>query len=65
MDLNWWRDTPKTGETDAKWCGTVSLNGHVVDITTGHETEDDVKAWLVGRDGELEVHLAMKGAGLL
>jgi len=44
--MRWWRDTPKRGETDARWCGSVSVDGHVVHITTGHATEADVVAVL-------------------
>lgn len=38
-----YRDTPKRGETDAKWCGyIVEDNGHIVRPgTLGHETEQE------------------------
>ena len=41
-----YRDTPKRGETDAKWCAYRSEYGHVVAITTGHETPELARAAL-------------------
>ena len=34
-----YRDTPKRGETDARWCFTVSRDGHIICVATGFETE--------------------------
>lgn len=35
-----WRDDPKPGETDAKWCASVTRpNGHILTVVVGYETE--------------------------
>lgn len=39
MQITVYRDTPKRGETDAKWCYYVSSNGHIVKCDIGFETE--------------------------
>jgi len=46
MEIRSYRDTPKRGETDAKWCAyIVESNGHIVRPgTCGHETEDEARA---------------------
>ena len=47
MIVRSWRDTPKRGETDLKWCAYVSHPaGHVMmeTLTTGHETESAARA---------------------
>lgn len=44
--ISTYRDTPKVGETDAKWCGYISSNGHVTTLTTGHETQHDARIHL-------------------
>jgi hypothetical protein len=41
-----YRDTPKSGETDAKWCGYISANGHITVQTTDHETQHDARIYL-------------------
>ncbi len=43
-DIHSYRDQPKPLETDAKWCAYRSIDGHVVQITTGHETEEAARA---------------------
>lgn len=65
MDIHVYRDQPKRGETDAKWCGYLSMDGHVIEHTTGHETEEEAREHLANRRSDLETHLALKGAGLL
>jgi len=40
-----WRDTPKPGETDAKWCGRQSKDGHVILIACGFDDEDEARAF--------------------
>lgn len=43
-----YRDTPKRGETDAGWCGYITEpNGHILTITTGHESEAAAREWLI------------------
>lgn len=49
MNISWrvYRDTPKAGESDAKWCVVLtSANGHVHEVFTGFETkaEAEIKA---------------------
>ena len=44
-----YRDTPKRGETDARWCAYAASNGHVVRNTTGHMTPGEAAA-AVGAD---------------
>jgi ADP-ribose pyrophosphatase YjhB (NUDIX family) len=44
MEIKSYRDTPKRGETDAKWCAFRSENGHVIESTVGHETEEEARA---------------------
>ena len=46
MDIRSYRDTPKRGETDAKWCAyVVEPNGHIIRPgTSGHETEAEARA---------------------
>lgn len=39
-----YRDTPKSGETDAGWCAYRAVNGHIVALTAGHATEDEARA---------------------
>ena len=40
-----WRHDPKPGETDCKWCASVSApNGHIRTVTIGHASES-VAAW--------------------
>lgn len=39
-EIRSYRDDPKRGETDAKWCAYRSIDGHIVERTTGHETEE-------------------------
>lgn len=41
-----WYDDPKPGETNAQWCGTRSVEGHIVQATCGHETADAARAVL-------------------
>jgi hypothetical protein len=43
MNIRVWRDDPKRGETNARWCASASVDGHVVAVTTGHESM--VAAW--------------------
>jgi hypothetical protein len=42
-DIRFYRDDPKRGETDAKWCAyVVEPNGHILRAGTGgHETPAD------------------------
>lgn len=42
-DIHSYRDQPKIHETDAKWCAYRSIDGHVVEQTTGHNTEDEAR----------------------
>jgi hypothetical protein len=43
IDFRIWRDTPKRGETDARWCFSRSSGGHVIEIRTGFETRDQAE----------------------
>ena len=44
LDVRVYRDTPKKGETDGKWCGyVVEPYGHIVRPgTTGHDSPEEV-----------------------
>lgn len=46
MEIKSYRDTPKHGETDAKWCAyAINPNGHItLPGTIGHETEAEARA---------------------
>jgi len=46
MEIRSYRDTPKRGETDAKWCAyIVGSDGHIKGVgTSGHETEAEARA---------------------
>lgn len=48
MSIFSYRDTPKRGETDAKWCAyTVQPNGHITRPgVIGYETEREARAAL-------------------
>jgi hypothetical protein len=48
-EITVYRDTPKPGETDARWCAYVAANGHVQSGTTGHATPGEAAA-AVGAD---------------
>lgn len=41
MQIHVYRDTPKRGETDAKWCWYISIDGHVRQGGTNCETRED------------------------
>lgn len=44
-----YRDTPKKGETDGKWCWyRTEPNGHILQGGTGHETREDARLAAVG-----------------
>jgi hypothetical protein len=43
-----YRDTPKRGETDAKWCWYRSVNGHITEGGIGHETREEARLAAVG-----------------
>lgn len=45
-DIRSYRDTPKPGETDAKWCAYEVVDGHVRRQTGNHETEAEARAAL-------------------
>lgn len=47
-----YRDTPKPGETDARWCAYASANGHVQRNTTGHATPGEAAAAVGGDEAE-------------
>ena len=55
MEVRSYRDTPKRGETDAKWCAYVAGDhGHIINgsSTSGHDTEQEAReaaAAFVGR----------------
>lgn len=40
MNIRTWRDQPKPGETDARWCASLAIDGHIQHITHGHDSED-------------------------
>lgn len=40
-----YRDTPKRGETDSKWCGYVTNDGHITHGQIGFETEAEAVAY--------------------
>jgi hypothetical protein len=51
-DIKIYRDAPKRGETDSKWCGYVVkhhpvLGSFVARGTTGHDTPEAAKAALI------------------
>lgn len=48
MEIRSYRDTPKRGETDAKWCAyEIQPNGHIVRAgVSGFETEREARAAL-------------------
>ena len=60
-EIRTYRDTPKRGETDSKWCGYIAEdNGHIIKPgTSGHETEIEAYRALRG-DCTDEVHARMK-----
>ena len=39
-----WRDTPKRGETDAQWCFSISINGHVVHTAVNYASKKEAEA---------------------
>lgn len=43
-DIRVYRDTPKPGETDARWCAYAAVDGHVRQGTTGHATPGEAAA---------------------
>jgi hypothetical protein len=45
-EITVYRDTPKRGETDARWCAYASAQGHVHQGTTGHFTPGEAAAAL-------------------
>lgn len=51
-----YRDQPKPGETDAKWCAYETNGLRVLNITTGHETQEAARTALNGaRIGQREL----------
>lgn len=40
-DFRAWRDKPKPGETDAGWCASKAIDGHVQLIVQGYSSEGD------------------------
>lgn len=38
-----YRDEPKRGETDAKWCYYVASNGHILKSDIGFETKEEAE----------------------
>jgi hypothetical protein len=50
-----YRDTPKRGETDSKWCYYISSNGHIVKCDIGFETEADAMAAALIRETKMEL----------
>jgi len=48
-EITVYRDDPKRGETDARWCAYAAAHGHVQRGTTGHATPGEAAA-AVGAD---------------
>jgi hypothetical protein len=65
-DIRSYRDTPKSGETDAQWCAyVVEDNGHITrQGTTGHPTEDHARAAVGDVDAQRRI-FAREYVGLL